>query len=73
MGSWQPPSSDFYEAPHSFSGTFSLYSCPQPETLTQFHSPPYLDSLITASLGSASPAPISTALMMPTGTGQAVW
>ena len=33
----------------------------------------YLESLIVASLGNASPASISTALIMPTGTGHAVW
>ena len=31
------------------------------------------DRVMTASSGRASPASISMALMMPTGTGQAVW
>jgi hypothetical protein len=34
MGSGQSPSWNFYQPSHSFSGTFSLYSCPQRVTLT---------------------------------------
>lgn len=37
------------------------------------HSPSDLDSLMLTSAGSANPASISTALTIPTGTGQAAW